>query len=91
LADDHALVRSGIQALLQNINTIEVLAAVSNGHEAIEAVADHRPKVVLLDINMKGLNGIEAASHIHKNHPHTHILMLSVHTAKEYLLQSLRA
>jgi DNA-binding NarL/FixJ family response regulator len=90
-AEDHALVRAGIRSLLKNMDQIEVLAEVSDGREAVEAVALHHPDVVLMDITMKGLNGIDATSRICKDHPKTHVLILSAHTAKEYVLQALRA
>jgi len=91
LADDHALVRAGIRSLLKNMEGIEVIAEASDGREALRLVRAHRPDVVLMDIAMPGLNGLEAAARIAKKFPHVHVVILSMHVNEEYVLQALRA
>jgi len=64
LADDHALVRAGIRALLENIEGVAIVAEAGDGRAALRAVAEHQPHVVLMDIAMAGLNGLEATARI---------------------------
>jgi DNA-binding NarL/FixJ family response regulator len=91
LADDHELVRAGISALLQNIPEVEVVAEANDGHEALHLVATLQPQVVLLDIAMPGLNGLETAARITETFPGVRVIMLSMHADEEYVLQALRA
>ncbi len=91
LADDHALVRAGIRALLTAIAGIEVVGEAQNGHEIIELVDKLRPRLVLMDIAMPGLNGLEATARIVKSHPGTAVIILSMHAGEEYALQALKA
>jgi DNA-binding NarL/FixJ family response regulator len=91
LADDHALVRAGIRALLTAIAGIEVVGEAHNGHEIIELVDKLRPRLVLMDIAMPGLNGLEATARIVKSHPGTAVIILSMHAGEEYALQALKA
>jgi DNA-binding NarL/FixJ family response regulator len=91
LADDHALVRAGIRALLAGIAGIEVVGEAQNGHDIIELVDKLRPRLVLMDIAMPGLNGLEATARIVKNHPGTAVIILSMHAGEEYALQALKA
>jgi DNA-binding NarL/FixJ family response regulator len=91
LADDHALVRAGIRALLAGIAGIEVVGEAQDGHEIIELVDKLRPRLVLMDIAMPGLNGLEATARIVKNHPGTAVIILSMHAGEEYALQALKA
>jgi DNA-binding NarL/FixJ family response regulator len=91
LADDHALVRAGIRMLLQNIEGIEVIAEADDGHEALRLVEQRQPNVVILDIAMPGLNGLEVAARITKSFPQVRVIMLSMHGNEEYVLQALRA
>ncbi len=91
LADDHTLVRAGIRSLLTNMEGIEVIAEASDGREALRLVRAHRPDVVLMDIAMPGLNGLEAATRIAKKFPHVRVIILSMHVSEEYVLQALRA
>ncbi len=91
LADDHALVRAGIRALLENIEGVSVVAEASDGRAALRAVADHRPDVVLMDIAMAGLNGLEAAARLAREHPAVRVVMLSMHANEEYVLRALQA
>ena len=89
LADDHALVRAGIRALLERIPGFEVVAEAADGREAIALVAEHRPEVALINISMPELNGLEAAARIASAHPHTRVVMLSLHADEEYVRRAL--
>jgi DNA-binding NarL/FixJ family response regulator len=91
LADDHALVRAGIRALVQNLAGVEVVAEAVDGREALALVKQHDPDVVLMDISMAGLNGLEAAARMSKDHPNTRVIILSAHSNEEYVCQALRA
>jgi len=91
LTDDHTLVRAGIRSLLSTMHGMEVIGEAGNGHEALEIIKQLQPDVVLLDIAMSGLNGLEVASRVHKEYPKIRIIMLSMHSTEEYVLQSLRA
>ncbi len=91
LADDHALVRAGIRALLQNIAGIQVVAEADDGQEALRLIKTHQPDVVLMDISMPGLNGLEVAAQVAKDFPTVRVIMLSMHANEEYVLQALRA
>ncbi len=90
IVDDHALVRAGFRALLES-QSIEVVAEANDGREAIELTKKYHPDIVLMDIGMSGLNGIEAASRISREFPSSRILILSMHANEEYVLQALRA
>jgi DNA-binding NarL/FixJ family response regulator len=91
LADDHALVRAGIRSLLNAMNEVEVVAEASSGEEAIELAASSRPDVVLMDIAMKGITGLEAAARMRSRNPEVRVVILSMHSGEEYVLQALRA
>ncbi|HEX6295859.1 MAG TPA: response regulator transcription factor [Burkholderiales bacterium] len=91
LADDHALVRAGIRSLLNGMDEVEVVAEASSGEEAIELAASSRPDVVLMDIAMKGITGLEAAARMRVRNPEARVVILSMHSGEEYVLQALRA
>jgi DNA-binding NarL/FixJ family response regulator len=91
LADDHALVRAGIRALLQNLAGIEVVAEADDGREALRLIAELRPDVVLMDIAMPGLNGLDTTARVTKEFPQVRVIMLSMHANEEYVLQALRS
>jgi DNA-binding NarL/FixJ family response regulator len=91
LADDHALVRAGIRALVQNIEGVEVVAEAVDGREALTAIKKHQPDLVLMDISMAGLNGLEAASRVARDFPTVRVIILSAHANEEYVCQALRA
>lgn len=91
LADDHHLVRTGMRALLQTFPEIEVVGETGDGREAIELVQTRGPNIVLMDIAMPGLNGLEATARIVKEFPRTRVIILSMHADEEYILQALRA
>lgn len=90
LADDHSLVRAGIRSILDSLDGISVIAEASNGREALSLIEMHHPDVVLMDIAMSELNGIEATIHISRQYPHVKVIILSMHANEEYVLQALR-
>ncbi|NMG45126.1 response regulator [Aromatoleum toluvorans] len=91
VADDHTLVRAGIRSLLESFGGVEVVAEASDGREAIALLRTHNPDLILMDIAMRGLNGLEATARIRKSHPKIRIIMLSMHASEEYVLQALRS
>jgi DNA-binding NarL/FixJ family response regulator len=90
LADDHSLVRAGIRALVDRIVGMKVVGEANDGHEAIRMVKEHHPDVVLMDITMPGLNGLEAMEHLRKDFPDVLVVILSVSTNEEFVAQALR-
>ncbi len=91
VADDHSLVRSGIVGLLNTSPGIEVVAEASDGIETARKALEIRPDVVVLDVSIPGLNGIEAARRIHEALPQIRILMLTMHDEEEYVVRAVRA
>ena len=91
LADDHHLVRAGIRSLLEGLPDIEVVAETGDGRDAIELARTHGPDLVLMDIAMGGMNGLEATARLLKEFPQLHIIILSMHANEEYVRQALHA
>lgn len=91
LADDHNLVRSGLKSLLADLKDVAVVAEASNGREAVDLVASVKPDVVLMDIAMQELNGIEACEMITRDHPGVRTIILSMHDSGEYVEKALKA
>ena len=91
LADDHALMRAGIRSLLGTLRGVEVVGEARDGQEALRLVETLRPHVVLMDIAMPGLNGLEATARIVRDHPETRVIILSMHVSEEYAARALRA
>src|SRR3990172_656547 len=91
LVDDHALVRAGINSLLKQIPSVEVIGEADNGRQALKLVRELHPNIVLMDIAMKEMNGLESTSRIIKEFPKVKIIILSMYENKEYILQALRA
>ncbi|MEE8422046.1 MAG: response regulator transcription factor [Dehalococcoidia bacterium] len=89
--DDHALLRQALRSLIDAQENLEVIGEASNGRDAVEAAERLRPDVVLMDMVMPGLNGIEATRQITKRVPGCRILMLTAYLEDERLLQALRA
>ncbi|WP_417672189.1 response regulator [Roseibium sp.] len=85
LADDHELVRDGIRARLAKTDLLEVVGEATNGREAIELAEELRPDIVLMDVSMPVMNGLDAASEIRKRLPQTGILVLSIYDNPEYV------
>jgi two-component system, NarL family, response regulator DegU len=91
LADDHGIVRDGIKSTLRDEKTFKIIGEASNGLEAIEVVKALSPDVIIIDINMPKMNGIEATAIITKKYPHTKSLVLSMHDNEDYVLKSIEA
>lgn len=84
IADDHAIIREGLKSLLEK-KGVEVIAIAKNGREAIDMAVAHRPDVVMMDISMPDLNGVEATATIHRKVPDTKIIALSMHSSKQII------
>jgi DNA-binding NarL/FixJ family response regulator len=91
LADDHKLMRSGLRVLLEQQADLMVVGEASDGREAVGMVASQKPDVLVMDIGMPSLNGIEAAAQITQSHPEISIVMLSMHSDESYVLRALKA
>ncbi|MCU1274441.1 MAG: two component transcriptional regulator, LuxR family [Bryobacterales bacterium] len=91
LADDHTVVRKGLILLLESHPGFKVIAEASNGREAVALAEAHTPDVVVLDVAMPTLNGIEAARQISSKLPQTAIVFLSMHSDEGYLLKALKS
>jgi DNA-binding NarL/FixJ family response regulator len=91
LADDHTLVRAGIRALLEKLPAVEVIGEASDGREILNLVKAQRPEVVLMDIAMPGLNGLEATERMAREFPDVRIILLSMHNNEEYVLRALKS
>ncbi|MEY2540985.1 MAG: hypothetical protein QOI22_587 [Verrucomicrobiota bacterium] len=90
LADDHALVRAGIRALIEKIPNVEVVGEASTGRDALELVKSKLPNLVLMDIAMAELGGLEALPRITKDFPGVKVVILSAHANEEYVIRALR-
>jgi len=91
LADDHVLMRRGMRAWLQSMPQVEVVGEASDGREALHLIAKVQPDVVLMDIGMPSLNGLEVTLQVTKEFPQVHVLILSMHANEEYVVQAFRA
>jgi DNA-binding NarL/FixJ family response regulator len=91
LADDHVLVRAGIRTLLEKIPNVKVIGEATSGREALEMVKTKTPDLVLMDIAMANLNGLEALSRITKDFPSVKVMILSAHANEEYVIRALRS
>lgn len=91
IVDDHNIVREGIRILLEKFSDMVVVAEADNGRSALEAAAESSPSVVLMDMSMPGLNGIEATQRLSAEHPAAKVLILSMHKDKRFVAQAFRA
>lgn len=91
LADDHAVVRDGLRALLEASPDLTVVGSAANGREAVDAVARLQPEVVVMDIAMPELNGIDATREILRRRPATKVVILSMHATSEHIFRVLEA
>ncbi len=91
LVDDHKLFRAGIRSLLQTVSGVEVIAEAGDGREGLRLIEAHRPDVVLMDIMMPTLNGLDTAARIARICPTTRVIMLSMNANEDSVLQTLRA
>lgn len=91
LVDDHALVRAGLRALLGEMPDVSVVAEAGDGREALQLIREHKPDIALLDISLPGLNGLEVAARVAKDHPATRVIILSMHGDDESVRRALTA
>lgn len=91
IADDHTLVRAGIRSLLEKLPGVVVVAEASDGREILRLVAEHQPEIVLMDIAMPELNGLEATRLLTDQHPKVRVIILSIYSDEEHVYQALRA
>ena len=91
VADDHGIVRSGLKLLLDRQKDLEVVAEAEDGVEALEKVLAEKPDVVILDVAMPRMTGLQATHEIKKHAPDTQVLILSMHDDERYLFEALRA
>jgi DNA-binding NarL/FixJ family response regulator len=91
LVEDHALVRAGIRALLESIPGIQVLAEAGEGTQALALIDSYRPDVVLMDIALPGINGLELTAQVIAEFPPVRVIILSMYANEEYVAEALRA
>lgn len=91
IADDHSLIRQGLKTIICNEPSLVIVAEAGNGLELLELLKSHPADLVILDITMPQLNGLEAMAEIRKITPEIHILMLTMHTSSQYFYQAIAA
>lgn len=91
IVEDHTLFRAGLRALLSQDPDIEIVGEADNGRDAIRDIGALKPHMVLMDLSMPGMNGIEAMQDIKRRNPDTRVLVLTIHKTDEYIHESLRA
>lgn len=91
LVDDHNLVRDGIRNIIEKKSNMQIIGEASDGREAIKLASKLKPDVIVIDVAMPGLNGIDAAKQIHKNQPKIKIIGLSMHSGKQFIQGMFRA
>jgi len=91
LVDDHALVRAGIACLLKELEGIEIVGQASSGQEALKLLLQYRPHLILMDLSMPGMSGLEVTERIHLTNPNAKVLILSIYVSQELIQQALRA
>lgn len=91
LVDDHKLVRAGIRALLEAMPDVQVVGEAGDGGEALDLARKCHPDIVLMDIAMKGMNGLDATARLRRDAPECRVIILSMHATGDYLEQALHA
>jgi two-component system, NarL family, response regulator NreC len=91
LVEDHQIVRQGLRALLEGTDDVVVIAEADNGHDGVEIAKQHRPDVVVMDLNLPGLNGVDATKAIRQAVPEAHVLILSMYSTEEHVRPAIRA
>ena len=91
IADDHSVVRQGVRVFLETVGEIEVIGEASSGEEAVEACAEHAPDVVLLDLILPGINGVETTREIKQVSPRSNVVILTSYHDDEHILPAIRA
>jgi DNA-binding NarL/FixJ family response regulator len=91
IADDHEIVRRGLRGIIESEGTCHVIAEASDGLMAAQLVEKHKPHVLVLDLNMPRLHGIEVLRQTRTSSPHTRVIVLSMHNDEPYVIEALRA
>jgi DNA-binding NarL/FixJ family response regulator len=91
IADDHALLRAGLRRVLERLPAVKIVGDARNGFEALAAIESLQPDLVLLDIAMPDLNGLDAATRIASHYPGVKVIILSMHKNEEYVIRALRS
>lgn len=91
LADDHAILRTGLRLMLSSVPNLEVVGEATNGKEALSKADELTPDLVIMDITMPEMNGIEATQELKRHHPKTKVLMLTMHENEELLFRTVQA
>lgn len=90
IADDHEIVRRGLRTVLESVGLCQVVAEASDGLMAVQLVEKHKPTVLILDLNMPRLHGIEVLRQTRASSPHTRVIILSMHNDEPYVIETLR-
>ncbi len=90
LIDDHAILREGLKLILNQVNDLKIIGEAGDGKTALEKIEELKPNLVLLDISLPEMNGVEVARNIRKNYPNIKIIILSRHDNEEYVQQLLK-
>lgn len=91
LVDDHSIVRNGIRSLLEQVDEFEIIAEAADGEEALDKLKTNQPDVVLMDISLPGMSGIQTTQVIARLYKNVRVLMLSMHNNEDYILRSVEA
>jgi len=91
ICDDQAIVREGLRTILGTVTEIEIVGVAGDGDEALELVAQTRPDVVLMDLKMPGMNGVQATAAIHEQYPEVRVLVLTTYDADKWVLDAIRS
>ena len=86
IADDHTIMRAGLRSLLEKEDAIDVVGEAENGRRAVQLAIEQQPDVVVMDVSMPDLNGIEATSQVLENLPDAKVIALSMHTDKRFVM-----
>jgi len=91
LADDHAIVREGLRSLILKVNSLEVIGEAGDGIEAIKMAKEIKPDLIIMDILMPNLNGIEATKQIKKQNPQIKVIIVSAHSTRKFVSEAIKA